>query len=143
MATPALLIESQDSPLVPNGKTEPSPKSGALLDDSGIQLKYPAARVTIRREARHGEVAAGIRALAEISEARRRAVAMAELARREFRWLSENRRQYAHRWVALDGDRLLVVGDTAREVYAAIADYPGTPLVTQVEPTEEVHFGGW
>jgi hypothetical protein len=67
----------------------------------------------------------------------------AERERSEFRWLALNRQQYAGRWVALDGGALLAVGDSAREVYAAIASHEGTPLVTRVDPQDEIHFAGW
>jgi antitoxin (DNA-binding transcriptional repressor) of toxin-antitoxin stability system len=63
--------------------------------------------------------------------------------RTEFRWLALNRERYAGRWVALDGDQLLAVGDSAQEVYAAIANHRRTPLVTRVEPEDEVYFAGW
>lgn len=63
--------------------------------------------------------------------------------RSEFRWLALNRQRYAGRWVALDGNTLLAVGDSAREVYAAIASHGGTPLVTRVEPGDVVYFAGW
>jgi antitoxin (DNA-binding transcriptional repressor) of toxin-antitoxin stability system len=71
------------------------------------------------------------------------AVNGAERERTEFRWLALNRERYAGRWVALDGDRLLAVGDSAREVYAAIASHPQTPLVTRVDPEDELYFAGW
>jgi hypothetical protein len=67
----------------------------------------------------------------------------AERERTEFRWLALNREGYAGRWVALDGDQLLAVGDSAREVYAAIANQRRTPLVTRVEPEDEIYFAGW
>jgi antitoxin (DNA-binding transcriptional repressor) of toxin-antitoxin stability system len=67
----------------------------------------------------------------------------AERERMEFRWLALNRHQYAGRWVALDGDRLLAVGDSAQEVYALIGDHRRTPLVTRIEPEEELSFAGW
>ena len=73
----------------------------------------------------------------------RDAVNGAERERSEFRWLALNRQRYAGRWVALDGNTLLAVGDSAREVYAAIASHEGTPLVTRVEPEDEVYFAGW
>lgn len=63
--------------------------------------------------------------------------------RSEFKWLALNRQRYAGRWVALDGKTLLAVGDSAPEVYAAIASNEATPLVTRVEPEDEVHFAGW
>jgi uncharacterized protein (DUF433 family) len=66
-----------------------------------------------------------------------------ERAQSEFGWLAENRQRYAGRWIALEGDKLLAVGDSVREVYAALANHAGTPLVTQVEPEDEHHFAGW
>jgi antitoxin (DNA-binding transcriptional repressor) of toxin-antitoxin stability system len=71
------------------------------------------------------------------------AVNPAERERAEFRWLALNRERYAGRWVALEGDRLLAVGDSGREVYAAIANQGRTPLVTRIEPEDELPFGGW
>jgi antitoxin (DNA-binding transcriptional repressor) of toxin-antitoxin stability system len=65
-----------------------------------------------------------------------------ERERSEFRWLALNRKQYGGRRVALDGDALLAVADSAREVFAAVASYKGTPLVTRVEPEGEVYFAG-
>jgi len=62
---------------------------------------------------------------------------------RELAWISANRHLYANRWIALHGDTLLAVGDTAREVYRATAGYPGVPLVIQVEPLEGTNFAGW
>jgi len=67
----------------------------------------------------------------------------AERERTEFRWLALNRERYAGRWVALYGDQLLAVGDSAQEVYAAITNRRQTPLVTRVEPEDEVYFAGW
>jgi antitoxin (DNA-binding transcriptional repressor) of toxin-antitoxin stability system len=61
----------------------------------------------------------------------------------ELKWLAVNQERYAGRWVALEGDRLLAVGDSAREVCAATANHPRTPLVTRVEPEDEVYFAGW
>ena len=66
-----------------------------------------------------------------------------ERTERELTWLSANRRLYENRWIALDGDALLAVGNSAREVYGAIAGYPGTPLVIEVEPPEGANFAGW
>jgi antitoxin (DNA-binding transcriptional repressor) of toxin-antitoxin stability system len=58
----------------------------------------------------------------------------AERDRLELQWLALNRQRYSGRWVALEGDELLAVGDSAREVYAAVASHEGVPLVTHVEP---------
>jgi hypothetical protein len=61
----------------------------------------------------------------------------------ELEWLALNRAKYAGRWVALQGDALLAVGDSAREVYSAIAGREGVPLVTRVDSEEESPFAGW
>jgi hypothetical protein len=61
----------------------------------------------------------------------------------ELSWLETHREQFAGRWVALDGNTLLAVGNSAREVYAAITGNKGTPLVTYVERENEPYFAGW
>jgi hypothetical protein len=75
--------------------------------------------------------------------ARQDAINGAERERSELRWLAANRHRYAGRWVALDGYNLLAVGDSAEAVYRAIANVEATPLVTRVEPEDEVYFAGW
>lgn len=61
------------------------------------------------------------------------------------RWLHKNREKYAGQWVALDGDRLIASGPTAKEVYSkAKAEgvaIPFVELVTEREP--EPFTGGW
>lgn len=62
----------------------------------------------------------------------------------EQRWLAEHGREYAGKWVALDGDRLLAHGENAREVYAAVRDSGvRLPLVVHVNPPDQLPFGGW
>jgi len=62
----------------------------------------------------------------------------------EQRWLAEHGRDYAGKWVALDGDRLLAQGENAREVYAAVRDSGvRLPLVVRVSPPDQLPFGGW
>ena len=61
----------------------------------------------------------------------------------EMRWLREHGSEYSGRWVALDGDRLVAVGEHARDVYAeAHAEGIKTPFVTLVE-SDEPFIGGW
>jgi hypothetical protein len=60
----------------------------------------------------------------------------------EMNWLAQHRRTYAGRWIALEGDRLLAVGATAREVFAHVGERPRPPLVIQIE-NEEMPFAGW
>src|ERR1700749_691905 len=56
-------------------------------------------------------------------------------ASRELRWLAEHGREYAGQWVALDGDRLLVHGESAREVYKTVRTLNvRLPLVGLVAP---------
>jgi len=144
MATAPVLYTSQDLPRAPDLGTEAWRKSGALLGDYGIQTNgFQGASSKPRHESQREQAGVAIRVLTGAAEARRRAAALAELSRREFKWLTENRSRYAHRWVALEGDDLLAVGESAAEVFAAIAGHPGTPLVIQVEPEEEIHFAGW
>jgi hypothetical protein len=60
-------------------------------------------------------------------------------------WLHDHREEYAGQWVALDGDRLIASGSTAREVYLkAKAEGVEIPFVELVTAQEPVPFtGGW
>jgi hypothetical protein len=63
---------------------------------------------------------------------------------REIQWLNEHRHEYIGQWVALDGDRLISHGATAREVYAAAREAGvKSPLVEYISPMEDMPFGGW
>ena len=61
------------------------------------------------------------------------------------RWLHENREKYLGQWVALDGDRLIASGSTAKEVYSkAKAQGVEVPFVELVTEQESGPFiGGW
>ena len=61
------------------------------------------------------------------------------------RWLHENREKYLGQWVALDGDRLIAHGSTAKEVYSkAKAEGVDIPFVELVTARESGPFtGGW
>ena len=63
---------------------------------------------------------------------------------RELHWLADHRKEYASRWVALDGYRLLASGANPKEVFAA-ARKSGVahPLFHWVEPPDALPFGGW
>jgi len=60
-------------------------------------------------------------------------------------WLHENREKYSGQWVALDGDRLITTGPTAKEVYSKAkaegVEIPFVELVTDQEPVPST--GGW
>lgn len=60
-------------------------------------------------------------------------------------WLNENRPKYLGQWVALDGDRLIASGQTAKEVYSkAKAEGVKMPFVDLVQDEESAPFsGGW
>ena len=61
------------------------------------------------------------------------------------RWLDENREKYSGQWVALDGDRLIANGSTAKEVYSKAkaegVEIPFVEFVTEREPGPST--GGW
>ena len=63
----------------------------------------------------------------------------------ETRWLHENREKYSGHWVALDGDRLMASGLTAKAVYSKAkaegVEIPFVELVTDPEPVPST--GGW
>jgi uncharacterized protein DUF5678 len=60
------------------------------------------------------------------------------------RWIEEHGAEYAGRWVALDGDRLIVTGQTEGEVAsAARADGAYLPLVIyppRPDESDEIGF---
>src|SRR6185503_15373493 len=64
---------------------------------------------------------------------------------KSLRWLDENREKYSGQWVALDGDRLIASGPTAKEVYSkAKAEGVEIPFVELVTEEESGPFtGGW
>src|SRR6185312_16494553 len=64
---------------------------------------------------------------------------------KSLRWLHENRDKYSGQWVALDGDRLIANGPTAKEVYSkAKAEGVEIPFVELVTDEKAVpSTGGW
>ena len=64
---------------------------------------------------------------------------------KSLRWLHENRDKYSGQWVALDGDRLIANGPTAKEVYSKAKsegfEIPFVELVTDQDPV--LSTGGW
>src|SRR5437868_4573494 len=60
---------------------------------------------------------------------------------KSLRWLHENREKYSGQWVALDGDRLIASGPTAKEVYSkAKTEGIGIPFVELVTGKESGPF---
>ena len=62
--------------------------------------------------------------------------------RQEMQWLAENRHGFSGQWIALQGERLLAVGATAREVFSQVADQAQPPLVVRVDD-DQLPFAGW
>ena len=64
---------------------------------------------------------------------------------KSLKWLEENREKYLGQWVALDGNRLIASGSTAKEVYSkAKAEGVAIPFVELVTEGESAPFtGGW
>ena len=62
---------------------------------------------------------------------------------REFEWLARHRQQYAGKWVALDGYRLVADGGHAKDVVAAARRSGRSPLIHYIEPLDTPLFGGW
>lgn len=71
--------------------------------------------------------------------------ARANSSTKSLQWLHENREKYSGQWVALDGDRLIASGPTAKEVYskakAGDVEIPFVELVTDPGPVPST--GGW
>jgi hypothetical protein len=63
---------------------------------------------------------------------------------RERQWLAENRTRYVGQWVVIEGDRLIASGPNSRDVFQA-AKQAGiqVPFLIQVEPEDQLPFGGW
>jgi len=74
-----------------------------------------------------------------------RSQAQVKRSAKSLRWLDENQEKYSGQWVALDGDRLIVNGPTAIEVYSkAKAEGVAIPFVELVMMREPVAFtGSW
>jgi hypothetical protein len=71
--------------------------------------------------------------------------AHANRSARSLRWLHENREKYSGQWVALNGNRLMASGPTAKEVYSKAkaegVEIPFVELVTAPDPGPST--GGW
>jgi hypothetical protein len=64
--------------------------------------------------------------------------------KKEMKWLREHRAEYANQWVALDEDRLISAGGSAKEVHvAAKAAGVSHALIILVEPPDTSSFVGF
>ena len=63
---------------------------------------------------------------------------------REFEWLRTNGPQYAGKWVAIEGDQLISVGESAKSVMdQARAQGVEHPLLSHIPREPRLPFGGW
>jgi len=71
--------------------------------------------------------------------------AHANRSTKSLRWLHENREKYSGQWVALDGNRLIASGPTAKEVYSKAkakgVEIPFVELVTDPTPVPSTEGG--
>lgn len=63
----------------------------------------------------------------------------------EIDWVNKHKHEYVDQWVALDGDRLLAHGTSAREVYEQARQLGVIKpfLLRMASAEEELPFGGW
>jgi len=61
--------------------------------------------------------------------------------KREMAWIAEHRDEFAGQWVALDGDRLIKAGQSAKEVHD-VARAEGVPdaLIVKVIPRDRLSY---
>lgn len=66
------------------------------------------------------------------------------LRRREYEWINQHRDEYAGRYVALVGDRLVAHAATLKELHG-LAREAGAhrPFFARIEAKDELPFGGW
>jgi hypothetical protein len=81
---------------------------------------------------------AALEKAAQVSEASRKTRQFQE----ELQWLTENRRKFLGKWIALQGAQLLAAGATAKEVFSRVGDQKTPPLVIKITD-DELPFAGW
>ena len=60
------------------------------------------------------------------------------------KWLDENGEKYMNKWVCLEGDKLVAVGDDGRTVYRkAIEAGIKSPFIHFIEKEPEAFWSGW
>ena len=63
---------------------------------------------------------------------------------REQQWVEKHRGEYAGKWVALEGERLLGAGESARDVFQQAVDAGAkSPLVVKIDAADQPPFAGW
>jgi Family of unknown function (DUF5678) len=131
----------QEPPTWATQGTQEQVRPDSLLSEKGIQILFDPGKkrpVSTRGLALHA-----IENARAMIQRRRALVLEAENSQLEMDWLRRHRGEYAGRWVAIRGDELIAVANSAAEVYAAIAGRVDVPLVTQLLPEQEEPFAGW
>jgi hypothetical protein len=131
-APPDPLIRKLPQPEYYSYRTEPSPRA-SLADNDSRSLRGISAPDEKR------SVSAAIERLKRDLAVQSQSPSREE---RERLWLAGHREKYIGKWIALDGDKLLAVAATSREVFAKIAGHKPTPLVMQVV-SNSAAFSGW
>ena len=63
---------------------------------------------------------------------------------KEMEWLAKHGNKYTGLWVVLEGDRLVSSGPDGNKVYeTAVRLGAVRPFLIQIQPPDELPFGGW
>lgn len=107
----------------------PTAKLQEILD--AVQTLSPADRHTLREFLNHVP-----NPTTNVSTAEMRSV--------EMNWLAKHEAEYAGRWLALDGDRLLACGTDLKQVMIeAHAVGVADPFFAYAEDPRHAQWGGW
>ena len=146
----------QSRPSPPTAQTlavgvTPFPQGDDWTDRQTLQTaqahEWPSANIRLGVQRAHGSSTIAEH-LSQAQAALASLVRLGQLGRlqrqleRERIWLATNRHRYAGRWIALDGDQLLAVGASAKEVFSEVANHVPAPLVIHIAE-QELPFAGW
>jgi len=110
---------------------------GAIQGEPGIAPSWPPRRPVSRAEfvraRQHVDMLKGV--VEQVVRQQRDA--------QEMRWIADHGAAYSGRWVAIEGNRLLAEGNTAKQVYDAVRGSHEHPLVVKIEAPDKAPFGGW
>ena len=128
--------------------------SGTIrVGGSGVRRRLRRPKRRIRRLNHSPQIANGARVQVNLlhkygnaaEKAVRKASNQADRRRwRELEWIRRHQAEYPGKWVALEGDQLVAIGNGAREVReAALAKGFALPLLVHVPDEPDLPFGGW